>query len=175
MRTCTGTTPLWTSCCPAKFGVNRPQQVEPAAAGQIPQEIDQRGPEPVAKHPIDHALPLVVAQQLRSQHLAEPGLSVEPVVYWTGIYFVVRRLSGFRWSRANLRLAAMFAPGIAAVFVSWYFLPRIATAILGATLTLLTGIYSLKTLCTLVPLERLPKPVRKLVLFFRLAPPNTNG
>jgi len=97
------------------------------------------------------------------------------VVYWTGIYFVVRRLSGFRWSRANLRLAAIFAPGIAAVFVSWYELPRIATVILGATLTLLTGIYSLKTLCTLVPLERLPKPAQKIILFFQLAPPKPEG
>jgi PST family polysaccharide transporter len=94
--------------------------------------------------------------------------------YWTGIYLVVRRLSGFRWSWANLRLAAMFAPGIAAVFVSWYFLSHIVTAILGVILTLLTGIYSLRTLCTLVPPERFPKPVQKMILFFRLAPPNPN-
>jgi antigen flippase len=92
--------------------------------------------------------------------------------YWTGMYLVVRRLSGFRWSRANLRLAALFAPGIAAVFVSWYILPQIATAIFGVTLALLTGVYSLKTLCTLVPLERFPGLVRKIILFFRLAPAN---
>jgi PST family polysaccharide transporter len=97
------------------------------------------------------------------------------VVYGLGIYLIVRRLSGFRWSATNLRLAAIFLPGIAAVFVSWYFLSHIAAAILGMTLTLLTGIYSLKTLCTLVPLERFPKPAQKIILFFRLAPPNTNG
>jgi enterobacterial common antigen flippase len=94
------------------------------------------------------------------------------VAYWTGIYLVVRRLSGFRWSGANLRLAAIFTPGIAAVFVSWYFLPHVATAVLGVTLTLLTGVYSLKTLCTLVPLKRFPGPVQKIILFFRLAPAN---
>jgi antigen flippase len=97
------------------------------------------------------------------------------VVYWLGIYLIVRRLSGFRWSTTNLRLAAIFLPGIAAVFVSWYFLSHIAAVILGMTLTLLTGIYSLRTLCTLVPLERFPKPAQKMILFFRLAPPNPNG
>jgi enterobacterial common antigen flippase len=93
--------------------------------------------------------------------------------YWTGIYLVVRRLSGFRWSGANLRLAATFAPGIAAVFVSWYFLSYVATAIIGMSLTVLAGIYSLKTLCALVPLERLPRIAQRMIVLFRLAPSNT--
>jgi enterobacterial common antigen flippase len=95
--------------------------------------------------------------------------------YWTGIYLVVRRLTGFRWSGANLRLAAMFTPGIAAVFVGWYFLPAIATAIIGVLLTLLAGIYSLKTLCALVPWERLPRTVQRIIVLFRLAPSNTGA
>jgi enterobacterial common antigen flippase len=96
------------------------------------------------------------------------------VFYWIGIYTVVRRLSGFRWSAANRQLALLFLPVIAAVFISWYFLPRPATMVLGALFTLLTGIYSARTLCRLVPLERFPKPVQKIILFFRLAPPNAN-
>jgi len=93
--------------------------------------------------------------------------------YCSGIYLVVRRLSGFGWSGANLRLAAIFVPGIAAVFVGWYFLSPVVTAIFGVTLTLLTGIYSLKTLCALVPLERLPRAAQRIVVLFRLAPSNT--
>jgi len=92
--------------------------------------------------------------------------------YLTGIYLVVSRLSGFRWSGTNLRLAAMFTPGIAAVFVSWYFLPYIVTAIIGVSLTVLSGIYSLKTLCTLVSLERLPRIAQRMIVLFRLAPSN---
>ena len=95
--------------------------------------------------------------------------------YWTGIYLVVRRLSGFRWSAANLRLATLFAPGITAVFLSWYFLPPVAIAFFGMTLTLLTALYSLRTLCTLVPLERFPAPAQKIILLLRLAPSNRNG
>lgn len=95
------------------------------------------------------------------------------VVYITGICLIVRRLTGFRWSSANLRLAALLTPAIVAVFVSWYFLPRVATVVFGLLLTGLTGFYSLKTLCALVPLERLPGPVRKIASILRLAAPVT--
>ena len=95
--------------------------------------------------------------------------------YWTGIYLVVRRLTGFRWSAANLRLAAVFAPGIAAVFLAWYFLPYAATAILGVTLALLSGLYSLRTLCALVPWERLPRIAQKMIVLFRLVPSGTGA
>ena len=64
-----------------------------------------------------------------------------------GIYLVVRRLSGFRWSAANRQLALLFLPTVAAVFVSWYLLPRSGAMVLGAVLTLLAGLYAAKTLC----------------------------
>lgn len=94
------------------------------------------------------------------------------VVYWAGIYLVVRRLIGFRWSSANRQLALVFLPLVAGIFISQYFLPRPAVMVLGVLLTVLTGIYSVKILCTLVPLERLPKALRKIISFFRLAPPD---
>jgi len=95
------------------------------------------------------------------------------IVYSAGIYLVVRRLSGFRWSKANRQLAFLFVPLVATVFVSWYFLPRAAVAIAGAAITIGAGVYSLKTLCKLIPLERLPRVVQKLVVLFRLASPET--
>ena len=97
------------------------------------------------------------------------------VVYWVGIYLVVRRVSGFRWSSANRQLALLILPTVAAVFAGWYLLPRSGAMVLGGVLTLLAGLYSAKTLCALVPLERFPMLARKLILFFRLAPSSTNG
>lgn len=47
------------------------------------------------------------------------------VIYFAGIYVVVRRLCGFRWSKANHKLGLLFTPLIAVVFASWYFLPRL--------------------------------------------------
>ena len=88
--------------------------------------------------------------------------------YWLGVYLIVRRLSGFRWSAANRQLALVFLPVVTLVFVSRYFLPNPAAIAVGALLTIAVGIYSLKILCTLVPLERFPGPVRKMILFFKL-------
>jgi PST family polysaccharide transporter len=88
-------------------------------------------------------------------------------------YMIVRRLSGFQWSAANRRLALLYAPLIAAIFIAWYVLPHSMAAVLGGAATLTTGIYSLKTLCTLIPLERFPQSARRIIIFFRLAPPNT--
>jgi len=97
------------------------------------------------------------------------------LAYFAGIYLIVRRLCGFRLSVANRRLALLLAPLIGLVFVGWYYLPHLAAGALGAVAAFLVGVYSMKTLCTLVSLERFPKPVQKIILFFRLAPPNTNG
>jgi PST family polysaccharide transporter len=94
-------------------------------------------------------------------------------VYWLGIYLVVRQVSGFRWSAASRRLGLLFVPLVATVFVGWYFLSRGVEVVFGAAVTLFTGVYSLKTLCTLVSLERLPGPVQKIIMFLRLAPLKT--
>jgi PST family polysaccharide transporter len=85
-----------------------------------------------------------------------------------GIYLIVFRVSEFRWSVANLRLGLLFTSLVAVVFSGWYVLPRMTEVVVGVSITLLTGIFSLKTLCALVPLERLPGPVRKIIIYFRL-------
>ena len=96
------------------------------------------------------------------------------VAYWIGIYVIVRRLSGFRWSSANRRVVLLLAPTMAVVFVSWYFLPSLAAMIFGVAITLLAGIYSLRTLCALMPFEQMPSPLRKIIMFFRSLLPNAN-
>lgn len=85
------------------------------------------------------------------------------VLSWLGIYLLVRHLSGFRWSAANRKLAILFLPVIAAVFAAWYVLPRLPAFAIGATATLFVGLYSLKLLCTLIPAERLPRAVQKVL------------
>ncbi len=87
-------------------------------------------------------------------------------------YFIARRLSGFKWSPASWRLALLFVPLIAAVFIAQYTLSAWLAITLGGVATLATGVYSLKTLSALVPLERMPQLARRMVLFLRLAKPN---
>jgi PST family polysaccharide transporter len=92
------------------------------------------------------------------------------VIYTAGIYLIVRRLTGFRWSAINLRLAAVCGPLVAAVFAGHYFLPAFGAMVFGAVATMAAGIFSLRTICTLIPLHRLPRAAQKLLALFRLAP-----
>jgi antigen flippase len=94
------------------------------------------------------------------------------LIHFTVVYLIVRRLSGFRWSSSNRQLALLFIPLVGVIFIGWYLLPLAGAVILGTVVTLPTGIYSLKLLCTLVPLDRLPRAAQKLVRLFRLAPAN---
>ena len=93
------------------------------------------------------------------------------VFYWFLMYAIVRRMSGFRWSAANKEIGVLYGVMIGVVFVAWYWLPRWALVVSGTGLALLAGIYSLKKLCALVPLERLPWPVQRIVVFLRLVSP----
>lgn len=92
-----------------------------------------------------------------------------------GMYWITRRLTGFRWSAANRWLLVLLTPLVAAAFVSRYLLAPPIAMICGALLTVLTGIYSLKKVYSLVPPERLPGMVRKIITFFRLVPPQTGN
>jgi PST family polysaccharide transporter len=93
---------------------------------------------------------------------------------WLIIYAVVRSLSGFRWSAANKRIGLLHALLIAAVFSGWYFLPRNLVYVGGALITLLTGLHSLKTICTLIPFDRLPRAVQRIIVLLRLNPSKQN-
>jgi PST family polysaccharide transporter len=85
------------------------------------------------------------------------------------VYLLVRRMTGFRWSATNCQLALVFTPLVALVFGAGY-LPPLTAAAIGAAVTLPTAFFSLKTLCRLVPLERLPGKVQKVMKLLRLAP-----
>jgi enterobacterial common antigen flippase len=92
------------------------------------------------------------------------------VFFWFLVYAIVRSMSGFRWSAANKVIGLLYAVLIGGVFVAWYLLPHPAVVASGAVITLLAGIYSMRKLCTLVPLERLPPLVQRCIIFLRLAP-----
>lgn len=79
------------------------------------------------------------------------------------VYPIVRRLSGFRWSSANVKNGALFLSLIAVVFVSFRILPFIFATSLGTVITLLGTVYTLRVLFTLVPPDHLPSPLRRLM------------
>jgi antigen flippase len=93
------------------------------------------------------------------------------VLFWFLMYGIVRSMSGFRWSPANKEIGLLYTILIAVVFIAWYFLPRSIMVVSGTGITVLASIYSLKKLCTLVPLDRFPRLVQQVMVFLRLAPP----
>jgi PST family polysaccharide transporter len=96
------------------------------------------------------------------------------LIHFSVVYWLVRRLTGFRWSASNRQLALLFAPLVAIIFAGRYLLPPAAAMVLGSAVTLPTGVYALKQLCTMIPMERLPRAAQKLARFFRLSPVNIN-
>jgi antigen flippase len=84
---------------------------------------------------------------------------------WHGllVYGIARRLTGFRWSAANRRNGLLFLPLIAAVFCGFLVLPVWAATTFGGLAALLTGFYSLRVVCRLVSVDRIPSFLRPLL------------
>ena len=100
--------------------------------------------------------------------LVRPGRRDDGVLrlyVWHGllIYVIVRRLTGFRWSAANRRTGLLFLPLIGAVFCGFLVLPVWAATTFGGLAALLTGIYSLRVVCRLVSVDRIPSFLRPLL------------
>ncbi|MEI7958603.1 MAG: O-antigen translocase [Verrucomicrobiota bacterium] len=86
------------------------------------------------------------------------------------IYFIVHRLTGFRWSAQNRQSGALVLSLVWMVFCGFLVFPFWIATTLGTIATSLLGIYSLRRLLMLIPGDGIPKPIRRLVVALRLAP-----
>jgi len=91
------------------------------------------------------------------------------------IYAIVRRLSGFRCSTANLQTSFLFLGLIAVVFCGFYALPFLLAMVAGTLAVLLSGVYSIQVFLNLISLDRIPRPVLKSLQWLRLAPSGYSG
>jgi antigen flippase len=82
-------------------------------------------------------------------------------------YPIVRRLSGFRWSAANRRTGLLFLSLIAMVFCGFWLLPPVLAAAVGIAALILSAVYSIRVLLTLVSLNRFPSWLRKWLALFQ--------
>lgn len=89
-------------------------------------------------------------------------------------YIIVRRLSGFRWSTANMQTSFLFLGLIAVVFCSVYVLPPLLAMGVGTLAVLLSSIYSIQVFLNLISLDRMPRPVLKSLQWLRLIPSSFN-
>ncbi len=80
------------------------------------------------------------------------------------IYPIVRHLSGFRWSAANIKTGLLFLSLIAIVFCGFYVLPPLLATGLGTLAMILISVYSIRVLLNLIYLDRLPHPIQELAV-----------
>ena len=85
------------------------------------------------------------------------------------IYPMVRWLSGFRWSAANRRIGLLFLSSIAFVFCGFYALPPLLAIGVGALVTILSSVYALRVLVSLVHRDSIPRPILRLLELGRSA------
>ena len=81
-------------------------------------------------------------------------------------YPIVRQLSGFRWSSENRRTGMLILASIAVSFSGFYMLPFGWASCLGAFMTLLIGAYSLRVLLRIISMDRVPRPIQRLLAPF---------
>ena len=114
---------------------------------------------------------------IRSFGLNGAGISFfgSYVFYGILVYPTVSRLSGFRWSTINKRMALVFLSLILAVFCGFYVLPFLWAACLGTLATLGSGFYALRVLSRFVSWNQLPGPVQRLLLAFRPVSQSLDG
>lgn len=78
------------------------------------------------------------------------------------IYLIVRKLTGFRWSRSSWQLGCAFIAMIGITTVAVRLLPPIWALGLGICTTLFSALYSIHALSNLVALDQLPSWARRL-------------
>lgn len=79
------------------------------------------------------------------------------------IYCVARRFTNFRWSLANRKLIIGYLPISGLVFGAFHFLPLWQATGLGLAITMVVGLYSLRTLAGLLPAQAFPRLIRPLL------------
>lgn len=86
------------------------------------------------------------------------------------VYPIVRRLTDFRWSSQNRKTALLFLGLIAIVFSGFSTVSLVWASTIGVCAVAISGACSVRVLLHLLPLNRIPTPIRRSLSFFRLAP-----
>jgi antigen flippase len=82
------------------------------------------------------------------------------------LYPIIHRLSGFRWSAANRQTGLLFLSLNTIVFCGFYLFPFWLATTVGTLAGLLSGVYSIRVLVNLVSLDRIPRPIREVLVRF---------
>ncbi len=90
------------------------------------------------------------------------------VVHVLMIYLIVRRLSGFQYSAANMKVSLLFILILVLVFCGFYGLPYPVALVVGILALTATIIYSIRHILHLVSPTMIPRPLLRMLERFRL-------
>ena len=85
------------------------------------------------------------------------------VVHGTVIYLIVRRLTGFRWSAANMATGSLYLASIALALAAFEWLSFPWATACALLLLLVNTLYALRALTSLVAFDDLPMPLRRVL------------
>jgi antigen flippase len=85
------------------------------------------------------------------------------------IYLIVHHLSGFRWSGANIKTGSLFLSILGFVFCGFFELSEVLAIAVGTVALLVSSAYSIRRLLNLVSLNLIPRPLLRVLEWFRLA------
>ncbi|WP_082548827.1 O-antigen translocase [Rhizobacter sp. Root404] len=83
------------------------------------------------------------------------------------IYPIARRISGLRWDPDNVRSSILLVGSMCGVTVGYAVLPNYVANSIGAFTALGACAYSIRNIATLVPPDRVPKRLRRLIYWHR--------
>jgi PST family polysaccharide transporter len=89
------------------------------------------------------------------------------VFHGTMMYIVVRRLTGFGWSKENKRILLLYLFLISIVFFCFCWMPFMPALFIGTTAVILSSVYSIRILMNLVSLDKSHPFLRRITNHLR--------
>jgi PST family polysaccharide transporter len=86
------------------------------------------------------------------------------------IYPIVHCLSGFRWTDENKRTGTLLLTLTVIVFAGFYLFGFWIAVSVGVCVSIFSALYSVRVLLKLFPMDRIPDPLRLVLVKLRLAP-----
>jgi PST family polysaccharide transporter len=86
-------------------------------------------------------------------------------------YSIARSLTAFRWSAETKQTGSVFLLLIGLVFAGFYTMPFLWAASFGILVAFASGVYATRVLLRLIPTDRLPLCMRRLLVASRLLTP----
>jgi PST family polysaccharide transporter len=84
------------------------------------------------------------------------------------LYAIVSRLIGFRWSAENWRVCLISLGLVTIVFGGFFVLPLYYAVAVGVVAAILSGIFSVRSVMSLIKHEEMPAPIRKVMRLLRI-------